>query len=474
MKFKKMVSVLLTGLICFTSISFVPVTADETTDVIVWDGSADSFWYNDTDTEFYISTAEELAGLSKLVNSGNSMEGKVIHLTNDIYLNDVSKYESWSESNPDNSWTSIGIDGDDCFKGNFSGGNHTIFGLYGQAVFGNAASGARIQNLKLEQSYITEAHSYISSETITSSWFLAGSICGYSSNDSVISHCSNDGRIDIKVKNATNYYSYGIGGICGFDSGNLIYCSNKGNISFVSNAYYYYSYGGYVNVGGICGQHESGSIENCNNNSNIECMDTNKAYKYFYTGGVCGSSDGTVINCYNKGSVNSPIACGGISGVYYGSENDKMLNCYNTGVITSDGLSGGVVGKLGDSSEYVENCYYLNVSALRGIGDVENDTIINPNEAAMKKESFAQTLGDAFVYAEGDFPKLAWEVYGIVVEGDINNDGMFTLADVIILQKYLLNAYSMNLDEWNRSDVCADGSVNAFDLCVLKRMLISK
>ena len=115
MKFQKMVSVLLTGLICFTSISFVPVTADETTDVIVWDGSADSFWYNDTDTEFYISTAEELAGLSKLVNSGNSMEGKVIHLTNDIYLNDVSKYESWSESNPDNSWTSIGIDGDDCF-----------------------------------------------------------------------------------------------------------------------------------------------------------------------------------------------------------------------------------------------------------------------------------------------------------------------------------------------------------------------
>ena len=111
---------------------------------------------------------------------------------------------------------------------------------------------------------------------------------------------------------------------------------------------------------------------------------------------------------------------------------------------------------------------------MRGIGDVENDTIINPNEAAMKKESFAQTLGDAFVYAEGDFPKLAWEVYGIVVEGDINNDGMFTLADVIILQKYLLNAYSMNLDEWNRSDVCADGSVNAFDLCVLKRMLISK
>ena len=69
MKFQKMVSVLLTGLICFTSISFVPVTADETTDVIVWDGSADSVWYNDTDTEVYISTAEELAGLSKLVNS---------------------------------------------------------------------------------------------------------------------------------------------------------------------------------------------------------------------------------------------------------------------------------------------------------------------------------------------------------------------------------------------------------------------
>ena len=37
---------------------YVPVTAD------TWDGTADTSWYNDTDTEFMIMTAEQLAGFA--------------------------------------------------------------------------------------------------------------------------------------------------------------------------------------------------------------------------------------------------------------------------------------------------------------------------------------------------------------------------------------------------------------------------
>ena len=35
-----------------------------------WDGTADTSWYNDTDTEFVIMTAEQLAGFAELVDGG--------------------------------------------------------------------------------------------------------------------------------------------------------------------------------------------------------------------------------------------------------------------------------------------------------------------------------------------------------------------------------------------------------------------
>ena len=48
----------------------------------VWDGSIDKSWYNETDTEFYIYTAEEFAGFSSLSTEGVLFEGKKITLMN--------------------------------------------------------------------------------------------------------------------------------------------------------------------------------------------------------------------------------------------------------------------------------------------------------------------------------------------------------------------------------------------------------
>ncbi len=43
----------------------------EQTSVDTWDGTADTSWYigNEDKTEYHISTAEQLAGLAKLVNT---------------------------------------------------------------------------------------------------------------------------------------------------------------------------------------------------------------------------------------------------------------------------------------------------------------------------------------------------------------------------------------------------------------------
>ena len=52
----------------------------------VWNKNENTLWYNEEKSVFKINNAEELAGLAKLVNSGNDFKNKVILLNSDIDL----------------------------------------------------------------------------------------------------------------------------------------------------------------------------------------------------------------------------------------------------------------------------------------------------------------------------------------------------------------------------------------------------
>ncbi|MBR6617870.1 MAG: glycoside hydrolase N-terminal domain-containing protein [Oscillospiraceae bacterium] len=55
--------------------------------------------------------------------------------------------------------------------------------------------------------------------------------------------------------------------------------------------------------------------------------------------------------------------------------------------------------------------------------------------------------------------------------GDVNEDGKFNIPDVIMLQKWLLG--SDEIGNWKAGDFCGDGILNAFDLALMKRELLS-
>ena len=102
----------------------------------VWDGSADTSWYvgHETDTEYHITTAEQLAGLAQLVNADpgtTNFAGKTFYLENDL---DLSGHE----------WISIGT---------VLGGNHPEYSFCG--VFDG--QGHVISNLYSHESYIEGA-----------------------------------------------------------------------------------------------------------------------------------------------------------------------------------------------------------------------------------------------------------------------------------------------------------------------------
>ncbi len=71
-----------------------------------------------------------------------------------------------------------------------------------------------------------------------------------------------------------------------------------------------------------------------------------------------------------------------------------------------------------------------------------------------------------------DSQLVYFNVYS-TIDGDCNNDGQFSVADVVILQKWLFNDET-ELTNWQSADLDEDGTINVFDLCLMKQKLINK
>ena len=56
--------------------------------------------------------------------------------------------------------------------------------------------------------------------------------------------------------------------------------------------------------------------------------------------------------------------------------------------------------------------------------------------------------------------------------GDVNDDGKFNVADVVLLQRWLLKVYDSKLLNWKAADYCNDNTLDFFDLCMMKRELL--
>lgn len=115
---KRIGSLLLILALCFTLLPSAAFAA-ETMDT--WDGTADTSWYDENETEFHLKTAKQLAGMAKLINNDTAyFKDKTVYLDNDL---DLGGHE----------WISIG-DGANTevgsFQGVFDGQSHVVYNLY--------------------------------------------------------------------------------------------------------------------------------------------------------------------------------------------------------------------------------------------------------------------------------------------------------------------------------------------------------
>ena len=56
---------------------------------------------------------------------------------------------------------------------------------------------------------------------------------------------------------------------------------------------------------------------------------------------------------------------------------------------------------------------------------------------------------------------------GTDVAGDVNADGIFSIADLVMMQRFLLN--QGRLVEWKAGDLCEDNTINGLDLCLMRQ-----
>ncbi len=86
-----------------------------------WDGTSDTSWYNENDTEFTLTTAEQFAGFRDLVDGGNTFEGKTVKLGVDVDL-DGKLFDPIG-------YGYAHLDGQ-VFMGTFDGSGYTVYKLY--------------------------------------------------------------------------------------------------------------------------------------------------------------------------------------------------------------------------------------------------------------------------------------------------------------------------------------------------------
>ena len=323
---KKLLSLLLA--LCLV-MALVPMTAFAAGTTDSWDGTADTSWYDENETEFHLQTAEQLAGMAKLINGDMAnFKDKTIYLENDL---DLGGHE----------WISIG-DGANTdvgsFQGVFDGQSHVVYNLYSHeglksenkdnnnnlyrnGLFGSIYN-ATVKNLGIENADIVipmkDGSTY--GKGILVDWMT----------HSTINNCYTTGSIT-----GGSYIEKYIGGIAGFLNGNnsISQCYSTAAITGNYDGEYY--------------AEQEGGLEP------MDCWDS--------LGGIVGASyrgQVTISDCWFGGeivvnSIQAPV--GGIIG--YG-KGVSMVNCLvATKEIGNDGLENTYwLGYVVDVS--AENCFW--------------------------------------------------------------------------------------------------------------------
>jgi len=323
----------------------------------LWDGTADTSWYNTTDKTFTISTAEQLAGISVLSASGNTFAGKTIVLDSDMDMNNKA-------------WTPIKQ-----FSGTFDGGEHTVSNFTLDGTSGRAGFiqnlgqyPATVKNLTLSEingiagsnqyfgivaanghtSILENVHIVDCKIETTNKDAWVGGIYGYF-NWTSASNCTVE-NLEIDATDGAKF----LGGF----SGNMDQDLSIDNVDIIGLKITVDATNGACQVGGFTGQTQTGHRQPTFNNCDVTGLDI-VAKGEVQLGGFVGDAGAHTIanNCTVEGKIDASgvtdnrsfiggfLADSGWNNNESSKGGHKLTNCTaDVDIITGGSTAGGFIG----------------------------------------------------------------------------------------------------------------------------------
>ena len=346
-----------------------------------WIKDADTAWYDENEDEFLLMSAEELAGLAKLVDEGVTFENKIVKLGRDIDLAKVDENGDPVCFEPIGSYRK-----DTPFMGTFDGQNHTIanmsqntwaldngyyYGDLGLGLFGRVED-ATIKNLVMDGASISGESA------------ICGTVAACAYGDMVFEN--------IKVTNSqVNDYQYYAGGIVGWASGDHQYINCVVDETTVVGS----QWGDFGNANGglIGGIGKSGTyhIKDCTVAPRIDATnDVVSAYQWYNyrnSGMLIGRVPVTIINGeVTNVPVPENVTCENVTVIYGDWANYHYCEFAGTGYPY-------VRAEAGVSVEAYSNVRYGHPTDANGNTVVDDNHVHNEGEAHMKLVAFDQLFG---------------------------------------------------------------------------------
>ena len=288
---------------------------------------------------YIITTAKELKWFRDEVDRGrHNICAKIADNVEVIDMSTVCHAADKSQNLEEKSWVPIG-DSNNKYQGTFDGNNKIITNLYINAsqyymgLFGCTYEGT-IKNLTFEYANVTETNNY------------AGVLVGKAFGGSTLQNIKISNTCQIKggkytggiagylVGNAYNCVNYAtvqgiqyIGGLCGHYSssrtGNsMTACANYGNVTASS-----------LDVGGLVGYFDSGTIQDCANYGGVKGTER--------VAGMAGSvTNGKIQNVFSYGNIsvtNKTQKVGMFFGLFRSGATEGMVAYYSGAKLTVNG-----------------------------------------------------------------------------------------------------------------------------------------
>ena len=222
------------------------------------------------------------------------------------------------------------------------------------------------------------------------------------------------------------------------------------NYGTILNCYNKGTISGVSNGGGLCGVNKQEStIRNCYNAGFVDASSGS------YFGGVCGSNAGIISECYNIGKVKAYTYVGGVCGVNMGS----IFNSYNMNVVSGSNSIGGLCG-LNEDVSIVKNCYFdSDVYTGGAFGNEPQGEVAN-----VEGKSTAQFNSGEVAYLLGQGCTQGETVYNGSVWGQtVGTDNYPVIGGPKVYYGYPCNESVLTYSNFNLSAVPTDHNyINGF------------